>query len=113
METTVKRVVFSYNINYVIISGERLDEEDLKKAADSNLATAPNNSTFTLKEKIAFFKKKRPKGHIANIVLCVAARMGIIIRIALNLRVTDEYPLLGALGGILAIFFMWHYATAR
>ena len=40
------------------ISGERLWEDDFKKAADNNLVTALNNSTFTLIEKIAFFKKK-------------------------------------------------------
>ena len=48
---------FGVSINE-LISGERLLAEDFKKAADDNLVTALNNSTFTLKEKIAFFKKK-------------------------------------------------------
>lgn len=41
-----------------LISDERLLAGDFKKAADNNLVTALNNSTFTLREKIAFFKQK-------------------------------------------------------
>ena len=48
---------FDVSINE-LISGERLWAEDFKKAADDNLVTALNNSTFTLREKIAFFKQK-------------------------------------------------------
>ena len=48
---------FGVSINE-LVSGERLATEDFQKAADDNLVTALDNSTFTLKEKIAFFKKK-------------------------------------------------------
>ena len=48
---------FGVTINE-LITGELLDAKDFKKAADDNLVTALNNSTFTLKEKITFFKKK-------------------------------------------------------
>lgn len=67
---------FGVSINE-LISGERLLAEDFKKAADNNLVTALNNSTFTLKEKIAFFKKKWLHEHISTIVLCVVAWIGI------------------------------------
>lgn len=63
---------FGVSINE-LISGERLLAEDFQKAADDNLVTALNNSTFTLKEKIAFFKKKWLHEHISAIVLCVVA----------------------------------------
>ena len=46
---------FGVSINE-LISGERLAAEDFKKAADSNLVTALSSSTFTLKEKIVFFR---------------------------------------------------------
>ena len=95
---------FGVSINE-LVAGERLATEDFKKAADSNLVTALDNSTFTLKEKIAFFKKKWLKEHIATIVLCVVAWIGIIIWTALKLRGTDAYPLLGAIGSMLAILF--------
>ena len=95
---------FSVSINE-LISGERLAAEDFKKAADNNLVAALNNSTFTLKEKIAFFKKKWLHEHISTIVLCVVAWIGIIIWTALKLRNSDSYPLLGAVGSMLAILF--------
>ena len=95
---------FGVSINE-LVSGERLATEDFKKAADSNLVTALDNSTFTLKEKIAFFKKKWLKEHIAAIVLCVMAWIGIVIWTALKLRGSDAYPLLGAIGSMLAILF--------
>ncbi len=95
---------FGVSINE-LVSGERLATEDFKKAADSNLVTALDNSTFTLKEKIAFFKKKWLKEHIATIVLCVAAWIGIIVWTAQKLRGSDAYPLLGAIGSMLAILF--------
>ena len=95
---------FSVSINE-LISGERLAAEDFKKAADSNLVTALSSSTFTLKEQIALFKKKWLHEHISTIVLCVVAWIGIIIWTALKLRSSDSYPLLGAVGSMLAILF--------
>ena len=55
------------------ISGERLLEDDFKKAADNNLVTALNNSTFTLKEKIAFFKEplNNSSPNLPNIQSCI------------------------------------------
>ena len=91
---------FDVSINE-LISGERFLEEDFKKAADNNLVTALNNSIFTLKEKIAFFKKKWLREHIATIILCVVVWIGIMLRVALN----NSYALLGAIGSILAILF--------
>ena len=95
---------FGVSINE-LISGERIMAEDFRKAADSNLVTALNNSTFTLKEKAAFFKKKWLREHIATIALCIAAWIGIIIWTALKLRGSDAYPLLGTIGSMLAILF--------
>lgn len=91
---------FDVSINE-LISGERFLEEDFKKAADNNLVTALNNSIFTLKEKIAFFKKKWLREHIATIILCVVVWIGIMLWVALN----NSYALLGAIGSVLAILF--------
>ena len=91
---------FEVSINE-LISGERFFEEDFKKAADNNLVMALNNSAFTLKEKIAFFKKKWLREHIATIVLCIVVWIGIMLWVALN----NSYALLGAIGSILAILF--------
>lgn len=91
---------FDVSINE-LISGERLLLDDFKKAADNNLVTALNNSTFTLKEKIAFFKKKWLREHIATIVLCIVVWIGIMLWVALN----NSYALLGAIGSVLAVLF--------
>lgn len=91
---------FDVSINE-LISGERFLEEDFKKAADNNLVTALNNSIFTLKEKIAFFKKKWLHEHIATIILCIVVWIGIMLWVALN----NSYALLGAIGSILALLF--------
>lgn len=95
---------FGASINE-LISGERLLAEDFKKAADNNLVAALNNSTFTPKEKIAFFKRKWLHEHISTIVLCVVAWIGVIIWTAVKLQGSDSYALLGAIGGMLAILF--------
>lgn len=95
---------FGVSINE-LISGERLLAEDFKKAADNNLVAALNNSTFTLKEKIAIFKRKWLREHISTIVLCVVAWIGVIIWTAVKLRGSDSYPLLGAIGSMLALLF--------
>ena len=95
---------FGVSINE-LISGERLLAEDFKKAADNNLVAALNNSTFTLKEKIAFFKRKWLHEHISTIVLCVVAWIDIIVWTAQKLQGSDAYPLLGTIGSMLAIIF--------
>ena len=95
---------FGVSINE-IIAGERLGAEDFKKAADDNLVTALNNSTFTLKEKITFFKKKWLREHIATFVLCAVAWIGIMVLLTSKARGNDILPVLGAVGGLLAVLF--------
>lgn len=95
---------FDVSINE-LISGERLDAESFKKAAEDNLVTALNNSTFTLKEKISFFKKKWLKEHIATIVLCFLTWVATIVLLGLKLKENGAFELLGAAGSMLAILF--------
>lgn len=95
---------FDVSINE-LISGERLDAENFKKTADDNLVIALNNSVFTLKEKVSFFKKKWLKEHIATIVLCALAWVGIVVLLGLKLKESGAFALLGAVGGMLAILF--------
>ena len=60
------------------------------------------NSTFTLKEKIEFHKKKWLKEHIFDIVLCIIAWLVVIV--ALKSQNAEGY-LIGTISGILAVFF--------
>lgn len=50
-------------------AGERLTDETFKEVADNNLLAALENSTFTLKDKIDFFKKKWQKDHFFGLIL--------------------------------------------
>ena len=57
------------------------------------------------KTDVVFFKKKWLHEHISTIVLCVVAWIGVIIWTAVKLRGSNSYPLLGAIGSMLAILF--------
>lgn len=50
-------------------AGKRLSDETFKEVADKNLFNALENSTFTLKDKIDFFKKKWEREHIFELIL--------------------------------------------
>ena len=90
---------FGVSINE-LVAGERLIAEDFKKAADENLVTALDHSTFTLKEKQAFFKKKWRKEHISTIIACTVA--WIVLMAALIIQNVEAY-LCGTIGSMIAI----------
>lgn len=50
-------------------SGERLTDETFKEVADNNLLSALENSVFTLKDKIDFFKEKWQKEHFFELTI--------------------------------------------
>lgn len=52
-----------------ILSGERLTETSYKEKAEENIKTALNQSAFTLKEKINFFKRKWRKDHLFDFIV--------------------------------------------
>lgn len=79
---------FSISINE-LISGEKIKDLDYKEKAEENLIVALENSTFTLKEKIGFHKKKWLKEHIFDIVLCIIAWLVVIV--ALKLQNAEGY----------------------
>ncbi len=52
-----------------ILTGERIAEQDYKEKAEENIKAALKESTFSLKEKMDFFKKKWKKDHVALILI--------------------------------------------
>lgn len=92
---------FSVSINE-LVAGERLVAEDFKKTADENLVTALDHSTFTLKEKQAFFKKKWRREHLSTFIFCAVAWL--ILMVALRMQ-NVEAPLCVAVGGLLAVLY--------
>lgn len=60
-------------------AGEKIQEEEYRKVADENLLSALENSTFTLKDKIDFFKKKWEKDHVFELTLMMIVIVFFII----------------------------------
>ena len=79
--------LFDVSINE-LLSGKRLTQEEYKVAAEENLKQVVKASSFTLKEKITFYKKKWLKEHIAamccwGIGIIIVLGMGIILTLPL------------------------------
>lgn len=49
--------------------GEKIIDEKYKEISDNNLLNALENSSFTLKEKIEFYKKKWEKEHFFELII--------------------------------------------
>ena len=61
-----------------------------------------DHSTFTLKEKQAFFKKKWRREHLSTFIFCAVAQL--VLMIVLRIRHVEP-ELCGAVGGMLAILY--------
>ena len=85
-----------------LFRGEKISKEDYKKKADENLMNALENSSFTLQEKITYYKKKWIKEHISTMVF--ASISWVVLLVALKFQDAD-IALMGTIGGLLAILF--------
>ena len=79
--------LFDVSINE-LLSGKRLTQDEYKAAAEENLKKTVKASSFTLKEKMEYYKKKWLKEHIAAICcrgigITTAFVIGIILNIPL------------------------------
>lgn len=84
--------LFNVSVNE-ILSGKRLTDAEYKEAAEENLTQAIKASSFSLKDKIEFFKRKWLKEHIAILVfigICIMAVLivGIMIKNAILVSIT-------------------------
>ncbi len=82
--------------------GEKIDDNEYKKVADNNLLEALENSSFTLKEKITFYKKKWRKENRFKIVFSfmVWCALGIVLKLQ-----NVDHALIGAVAGLLSVLF--------
>ena len=76
--------LFNVSINE-LLSGKRLTQEEYKVAAEENLRQIVKVSSFTLKEKVAFYKKKWLKEHI--VAMCCWG-IGIITVLVIGIILT-------------------------
>lgn len=82
-----------------LFSREKLPDEKFKEEADKNLLCALENSTFNLKDKISYYRKKWLRKHIINIFLGIS----IWIAAMLILKFNNGEHLIGYFAGLLAV----------
>lgn len=70
--------LFGVSVNE-ILSGKRLSTEEYKEAAEANLAQTLQSGSFSLKEKMQFYKRKWLKEHIAIMVFVGICIVGIMV----------------------------------
>lgn len=93
--------LFEVSINE-ILSGRRLTEEEYREKAELNLKETVGNSTFNIKEKTEFYRKKWRKEHISTFLICTA--FWIVLLVSLKLLGAESF-ILGTVGGILALLY--------
>ena len=69
--------LFGVSINE-LLSGKRLSHTEYKAAAEENLMKTVRASSFTLNEKIEFYKHKWLREHILPMCLCGAAIIAVL-----------------------------------
>lgn len=84
-----------------LVSGERLAPEAYQKKAEENILAVLKSSAFTLKDKIAYFKKKWRKDHLWSFILA-ALIWGAVLFILIWQHI--EGYIISSIAGILAIF---------
>lgn len=106
--------LFSVSINE-ILSGRRLSDEEYRQSAEENLRQTVAASSFEVKERLDFFKKKWLREHIALMVI-----MGVIVIAVFAAGFVMKNSLVGYLAVLLAVVFhgyrhnaMMSYAEAR
>jgi len=93
--------ILNITLNELFV-GEKILDEKYKEVADNNLLNVLENSSFTLKEKIDFYKKKWKKEHISKIIICFIS--WIVLIIALKFQNVQNY-IIGTIAGMLSILF--------
>jgi len=70
--------LFNVSVNE-ILCGKRLSTEEYKEAAERNLAYTLKSSSFSLRERIDFYKTKWLKEHVAIMVLIGVCIIGVML----------------------------------
>ncbi len=74
-----------------LLSGERLTAESYREKAEENIKSTLAHSDFSVKERMAFFKRKWLQEHWTVFVVCAIALL--VIALALRGRPTEAYIL--------------------
>ena len=83
-----------------LLCGKKLKQEEFMMMAEENIKVALEASAFNLKEKVAFYKKKWRKEHLANIIIGVVLWVAVLVALKLE---SVAPVLVGGIGGLLAV----------
>lgn len=64
-----------------LLSGKKLTDEEYKAVAEENIKSVLSISTFSLKEKVDYYRKKWLKDHMTGLLLQLAAMVILVITI--------------------------------
>ena len=67
-----------------LLAGERLNDEQFRKQADENLVTAVRESSFDLKERTEFFKKKWLRDNVWLIVVSILVGAAVSVKLSFD-----------------------------
>lgn len=85
-----------------LLSGRKLSGEEYQEMAETNIKETLKASTFDLKEKQEYYKRKWRKDHLSTIIACAVA--WIVLLAALKYQQVD-ISLMGTIGGLLAVLY--------
>ncbi|MBQ5406672.1 MAG: helix-turn-helix transcriptional regulator [Oscillospiraceae bacterium] len=89
-----------------LLCGERLEEDAYRERAEETIKAALESS-FSYPERLRYFQSKWRKDHLDTVILCALFWAALLA--VLRLRGV-EVPLIGAVGGILAVLgYVLHY----
>lgn len=81
-----------------LFAGEKIEEKKYKEVANQNLFKALENSSFTLKEKIKYYKSKWEKEHLWELMMEMIL---IVFCIIFGFIKQNEWSFIGIIGGFL------------
>lgn len=67
-----------------LLAGERLSDEQFRKQADKNLVAAVRESSFSVRERTEFFKKKWLRDNIWLIVVSVLVGVAVCVKLSFD-----------------------------
>ena len=90
-----------------LFNGEKIPDENYKKVADENLLCALENSAFTLKDRVRYYRKKWLKEHIFDIVTSIT--IWILIVVVLKFKGINGHMIVDIAVISAIVFYVFRY----
>lgn len=99
--------VLCITLNELFI-GEAIPEEQYRAVADSNLLRALEHSAFTLRERVAFYKKKWRREHRADIILSLVCWIAVILVLRFRSVAVPDIAMVAGMLCVLLYTVLYH-----